>query len=223
MICFVDESWHDGPQEYIGVLAGAIGSESTFTKLGKRMYAIRRKYYGLDNARDMTKELRGQQLFSRNSFKCLQKAGHSTNLSVAREVLQVANDLGIKLSGITVYGSKRPHLLSPLAKKLERPFKELCIRVMSEISSNETGMLVFDQRIAAEQKISIAICNYIAGMPGKKKLRPQPFVGVSHVFPGLQLADIVAHILGKYATGDDRFVVWYRRLTPLQVEGRDQA
>ncbi|MDA2926341.1 DUF3800 domain-containing protein [Acidobacteria bacterium AH-259-G07] len=220
MICFVDESWHEAKKEEVGVLAGVLGEEHVFENLEKAMYAIKYKYYDKQYAKDLTQEFKGKKLFSNLSFKH-RKKGYSKNLTIARELIRSARDCGIKIIGITVYGSRKPPLLSPLAKQLERPFKELCRRIISQIQRGEVGTLVFDQRIGAQQEISIAMYNYLAGITSTKKLRPHPFIGVSNIFSGLQLADVIAYILGKYATGDSRFDEWYRRLTPLQIEGKD--
>jgi len=93
--------------------------------------------------------------------------------------------------------------------------------MLAAIPDRTKALLVFDQRLGAQEDISIAICHYLAGIRDQGKLIPHPCVGVSNVWPGLQLADIAAHILGRYATGDARFDSWYRLLTPLQVDGYD--
>ncbi len=46
-----------------------------------------------------------------------------------------------------------------------------------------------------------------------------PLVGVSHVTPGIQLADICAFILGRRAVGDEKFSTWTDLLRPLEWSG----
>ncbi|MBN2495477.1 MAG: hypothetical protein JXR96_12855 [Deltaproteobacteria bacterium] len=220
MWCFVDESWHNGPSEKIGVLAAVIGPRKQFELLSRAMYAIRRKYYGEDHARDLRRELVGSSLFSNSSFRYSAR-GYSKNLTVAREVIEWTRGREIRLVGITVYGAERPPLLAPAPKRLSRPFRELCVRVLAAIPERAKALLVFDQRLGAQEAISIAVCNYLAGIRGQGKMIPHPCVGVSNVWPGLQLAGIAAHVLGRYATGDARFDRWYRLITPLQVDGLD--
>ena len=223
MYCYVDESWHESQVEHVGVLAGVIAPKSTFQKLGRAFYQIRRKYYTQEHARDLSRELSGSQLFSNLSFKHQKTGGYSKNLSVAREVLVKADEMKIRIVGITVYGETKPTLLSPSPKRLDRPFKELCRRIIAEIPPRKTGTLIFDQRLGAQEGISIAVYNYLAGLASERRLDPHAFVGVSNVFPGIQLADIVAHVLGRYATGDVRFDDWYKLLRRLQMEGTDAA
>ena len=101
--CYIDESWRDGQNEKIGVLAATIGSAQDFKKLDQVMYQARRKYLGEEHAKD-----------------------------------------------------------------LARPFRELCIRLMAAIPQRQKGIMVFDQRVGAQEDISIAISNYLAGMASKQ-------------------------------------------------------
>lgn len=218
--CYIDESWRDGPNEKIGVLAATIGTSNDFEKLEKVMFAARRKYFGLDHAKDKTLELKGTSILSKQSFKMLEKHGHSKNLWLVREVLEAVKTTSIRYAGVTVYGTTQPSLLAPNAKDLARPFRELCLRLLAAIPKNEEGTIVFDQRVGAQEDISIAISNYLAGMADNNSLHPHPFVGVSNVHAGLQLADLTAFILGKWAEGDNQFQRYYKFLTASQMIGK---
>lgn len=220
MWCYVDESWQTGVKEHVGVLAGVVGPATQFAELTKLMYRIRKKYYGIEHARDLARELKGKSLLSNNSLKHQEK-GYSKNTTVAREVLEWVAASDMKVVGITVYGASAPPLLSQEAKDLARPFKELCIRVMTCVPEGKTCQMVFDQRVGAQQSIAIAVHNYIAGMVDNSRLSPFPLMGVSNTLAGLQLADIVAYILGRYSRGDDRFLWWYKKVSSLQSDGDD--
>lgn len=220
MWCFVDESWHEGKEEHVGVLAAALGNESDFERLNRHLFRIRKKFYGEEHARDLTRELKGSALFSNNSFKH-HDAGFSKNVSGGQEVIEWMLKSKIRLVGICVYGDKKPPLLAPQHKQLAAPFRELCIRVIASVPAKQRGQLIFDQRLGAQEDISIAVHNYLAGIPDPKRLVPHPMIGVSNVWPGLQLADLVAHILGRYSIGDDRFQSFYRKLTRVQMVGED--
>lgn len=219
MWCFVDESWQSGKTEEVGVLASVFGPQSEFSELDRELFRLRRKYYGVEHAKDLRRELKGSDLFSNASFK-YQKSGYSKNLSLARELLEWTATREIKLVGITVYGNTRPPLLAPHSKLLTQPFRELCIRLLAYSAEHKPSHLIFDQRIGVQEEISIAVCHYLAGIHGPRRMIPHPFIGVSNVWPGLQLADIVAHILGRYAIGDTRFDAWYRSISKLRMEGK---
>ncbi|MEI7732852.1 MAG: DUF3800 domain-containing protein [Verrucomicrobiota bacterium] len=218
--CFVDESWHGNGREHIGVLAAAMGAKRDFDALDKEIYRVRKKYFGEAHARDLRSELKGKDLFSNFSFK-QQQTGYSKNLSAAREILEWMGTSSIRLVAVCIYGDTKPPLLSSDLKLLSVPFRELCVRLWAQVPANEYGHLVFDQRLGAQEDISISIFNYLAGIKGDQRLLPHPLIGVSNVWSGLQLADMVAYIIGKYSMGDDRFDIWYRRLKKFQAEGKD--
>jgi hypothetical protein len=204
----------------VGVLAVAVGSRAEFEGLGRFLYAVRKKYYGETNARDLRSELKGKDLFTNFAFK-QQKAGYSKNLSVAREVLEWVDRSKIRFVGVCIFGDTRPPLLTPDLKSLSTPFRELCVRILAHVPENQAGQLIFDQRLGAQEEISVAVHNYLAGIRENHRLLPNPLIGVSNVWPGLQLADIAAFILGKYAAGDDRLGYYHRRISRLQTEGTD--
>ncbi len=220
--CYIDESWRDGEGEQIGVLAATVGSASEFERLDQAMFRARRKYLGEAHAKDRTSELKGSSLLGSNSFKMLRNHGYSKNLWIAREVLEFVKSSSIRFVGITVYGADRPNLLAPDAKDLARPFRELCVRVKASVPVRQKGVMVFDQRVGAQEGISIAISNYLAGMADNASLHPYPLVGVSNVHAGLQLADLAAFILGKWAAGDDQFLPYYKLLTASQFVGKSR-
>lgn len=202
------------------MLAAAVGSRADFQGLGRLIYAVRKKYYGETNARDLRSELKGKDLFTNFAFK-QQEAGYSKNLSVAREVLEWVAHSEIRFVGVCIFGDARPPLLTLDLKALSTPFRELCVRILAHIPESQTGQLIFDQRLGAQEDISVAVHNYLAGIRENQRLLPHPLIGVSNVWPGLQLADIAAFILGKYAAGDDRLGFYYRRISRLQTDGTD--
>jgi len=82
--------------------------------------------------------------------------------------------------------------------------------------------LVFDEKLA-DRDAAISIRRFVSGVE-LPNVSHYPLVGVSHVSPGIQLADIGAYILGRRAVGNKSFQVWLTRLRNLewsgQVEGR---
>lgn len=224
MWCFVDESWHQSGSEHVGVLAAVMGPEETFSKLERQLFVIRRKYYGEEHARNLMQELKGTSLFSNNSFKMLEQHGYSKNLSVAHEVFSWAelNAPELKLIGVSVCGDKKPPLLASNPKLLSRPFKELCLRVLADIPKGKRCQMVFDQRVGAQEGIAVSILNYLAGMKTDHQLRKCPLMGVSNTLGGVQFADLAAYVLGKYNSGDERFLSYYRMLNKLQLHAQTE-
>jgi len=223
--CFIDESWHETPNEHIGVLAAVVCSWSTHESLAREIYRVRRRYYDEEQARDKTRELKGKDLFSRNSFEH-QKRGYSKNLTIARELLQFTRQTDIRVAATAVYCKEaRPALMSPEPKKLAPPFRELCKRLIAHLPDESHSVLVSDQRLNAQDGISIAIHNYLAGLQNEQhlsRMRNLPLIAISNVCAGLQMADIVAYIVGRYAAGDNRIAPWYRLIAGMQIHATDQ-
>jgi hypothetical protein len=78
-------------------------------------------------------------------------------------------------------------------------------------------MVVFDEK-AADRDVSISLRRYVSGVK-LPNVSHYPLVGVSHVSPGIQLADIGAFILGRRAAGDKRFNTWLTLLRSLEWSG----
>lgn len=220
--CYFDESWkenHD-TSEFVGVLGGCIGPFSAFQKLEREMFKIRRKYYGRDHAKDASKELKGNSLLNRRSFKYKTVLGYSQNLCVAREVLEWVTQSRIQFIGVSVYGDTKPELLSPEPKQLAEPFKRLCKIAEAALPSKRKAHLVFDQRLGAQQGIAIGIKNYLAGRSRNgmgSALHSEPLFGVSHVMAGLQLADIVSYTIASHNSGNNDISPFYRLISGNQV------
>lgn len=219
--CFIDESWHESKTEHVGVLAAVVCSWSTHEKLSHEMFRLRRKYFGEAHARDQTRELKGRELLSKASFKHVVAHNFSKNLTIAREILEFAHDQNIRISAGAFYGDKQPPLLSSNPKLLAPPFRELCVRLWSHLAAPGHAHIVFDQRLGAQEGISIAMHNYLAGLTAPHRLLPLPLVAVSNICAGLQLADIVAYIIGRHSAGDDNFRSWYKLVSRLQIEAKD--
>ncbi len=215
--CFIDESWHEGDGEHIGVLAAVVCPWATHEALTREVFRLNRKYYGDAHARDHRRELKGRELLSNSSLKIAEKLGYSKNLTIVRELLEFAHQQRIRIAAGAIYGPKPPPLLSPDPKLLAPPFRGLCNRVLAQLPKKADGVLVFDQRLGAQEDISISIHNYLAGIEDNDRVRSLPLLAVSNVCAGLQLADIVAFIVGRYSSGDDRFSNWYRMVSRLQI------
>lgn len=225
MWCYVDESWQKNDREHIGVLAAMVGPEDVFEKLDRQLFHLRKKYYGEEHARDMMRELKGTSLLSNNSFKMHEQHGYSKNLTIAHEVFSwvALHAPELKLISISVYGDKKPPLLAPDPKKLARPFRELCVRINAAIPKGKCCQLVFDQRVSAQEGIAVAVVNYLAGMKENTRIRKHPLMGVSNTIGGLQLADMAAYVMGKYNSGDDRFLRYYKMLSKFQLHAEQDS
>ena len=88
-----------------------------------------------------------------------------------------------------------------------------------------TSKLYIDGPLGAKADLAISTRRFVSGVQ-LSNVSHYPLVAVSHVSPGVQLADIGAYILGRRAAGDHKFNVWIQRLRNLEwsgeVDGRNR-
>ena len=85
------------------------------------------------------------------------------------------------------------------------------------MNSDRSVTLVFDDQLA-DRNTSISIRRFVAGV-NLPNVSHYPLIGVSHVSPGIQLADLGAFIIGRRAVGDMKFNVWLSRLREIEWNG----
>ncbi len=223
MWCFFDESYPD-EGGVTSILCCLMKSE-TIEFLDKRIYLAKRKYWGEAQAKSLRTELKGSKLLSNNSFKMAEKHGSSRNFFVAQEILaecsNYADEHPIKIFGCAVYGAQ--DLLKEINRedKLTFPIAEVLRGVSAaaqEIDGKRKVNLVFDEQLS-DLELAISTRRFVSGV-GIPNISHYPLIAVSHVSPGLQLADIGAYILGRRAAGDHRFHVWLTRLKQLEWKGK---
>lgn len=225
MWCFFDESWPPTQgTEKIGVLIAILVQKKTIKKLDDLIYAVIRKYWGKERAKDHRYELKGSNLLSRYTFRLQRQYDCVINHSIVQEILLWCKNNNhsdpCPLFGSVVFG-ENPRLECLASRKLELPFKDICEKISiaaKEINPRGQVSLIFDQRFTAETGIAISIRNFIVGM-GLRNLNPYPYFAVSNVAPVIQIADICAYITGRRAIGDPNFHRWYRKVTALQWNG----
>ncbi|MDR2676361.1 MAG: DUF3800 domain-containing protein [Opitutaceae bacterium] len=216
--CFIDESWQEAENKHIGVLAAIVCSWNTHEALANEMYRVRHKYFGRKQAKDKTRELKGKDLLGKSSFSMAEKYSFSKNLSIAREILEFAIRKNIRITAGAIHSETKPALLSPKPKQLELPFREITNRLLDYLPPKSRALMVFDQRVQAQEGICIAMQNFLAGLPNDDmRIRPLPLIALSNICAGLQFADIIAHIVGRHCAGDERIKFYYNLVEKLQM------
>jgi hypothetical protein len=231
MWLFVDESWSpDGRNPAYGVMLGALVRHDQLDRLENLLFAIRRKYYGREQAKNLSYELKGNELLSNYVLRLWKpRSALPRNLCVVRELISYPQrhpQFYIRLFASTVYSAdvRPPSLLSPDPKKLADPFRHLlesASRAAAEDAPGRTITLVFDQRRGAQKEIAIAVRNFVGGM-NLPNVHRHPYVAVSNVSPGIQVADIFAHLLSKRVQKVRAIMELYEGMKSLQWESRRQ-
>jgi len=228
MWCFFDESYP--PEGDVGSVIACLMRNETVRRLDAILYRARRRHFGKEQARDLHHEIKGKALLSNNSFRMLERHGYSRNQELVKDILTDCAKLNephqMLVFGAAIYGAtdilKRVH-----EERLAFPVVEILKRVSHaarEMGDDRSVNLVFDERLA-DKNVSISIRRFVSGVK-LSNVSHYPLIGVSHVSPGIQLADIGAFILGRRAVGDRRFGVWLSRLRNLEwcgkVDGRER-
>jgi hypothetical protein len=86
-----------------------------------------------------------------------------------------------------------------------------------EFKDDWSVTLVFDEQLA-ELETAISIRRFVSGVK-LPNVSHYPLMGVSHVSPGVQLADIGAYVIGRRAA-DPRFEKWLRMVRNLEWTGK---
>jgi len=222
--CFIDESWQENTNanEHVGVFAAVLCSWDTHEALDNCMFRARRKYFGETHAKDRDIELKGKDLLSNATFKRSQETKYSKNLCVAREILEFASKQDIQLIVGVIRARTKPPLLASDPRHLDAPFLRLCERIMAHTKPGKRSLLVFDQRIRAQEGISVALTNFLRGLPKEQsRIYPLPLIAISHVCPGIQLADLVAYVAGRAALGDQHVRPYYKLIQKLELKATD--
>jgi hypothetical protein len=223
MWCFFDESY---PTEggVTSVIACLMRNE-TVRILDEILYAAKRRHYGQVHAKDLSREIKGSALLSNYSFKMLaNKQKYSRNIEIAKDILRACAELPpdhtIQVFGAAIYGGKdvlkRVH-----SGRLGFPIVEMLRRISvaaAEMEPTRSVNLVFDESLT-DTNVAISVTRFVAGV-SLQNVSQFPLIGLSHVTPGIQLADLGAYILGRRAVGDDRFSVWLTRLRNMEWTGQ---
>jgi hypothetical protein len=200
-------------------------SEKTVRALDLILYNARKKFFGVEHARDLTLELKGKDLLSRSSFKMAKKNGTSTNHEIVRRILHKCIECQVQhpifLFGATVFGETST-ITNVGKNRLSAPLADILNKVSdaaTRLNEKSVVHLVFDgQMCGAEPHIAASVRRFVSGVQ-LRNVSHYPLIGVSHVTPGIQLADIVAFILGRCAHDDPDFISWFEALQPLEWTG----
>lgn len=226
MLFFIDESWqatHDKKYK-AGVLSAVQIKSHDFNDCSKQIYNLKIKH--LDNrAGDI--EIKGREILRNYLFELESKGIQSKELNLVRDILAYMETLGIRLFASIVFSKEDIDLACANVNQLERPFFFLFERIDLFMKENHPGLmakLIFDDRgIQFNKKISKSVSNFFhkssIGQSFSAVIKV-PFFAISSENVGIQMADIVAYILGSRFTGDMRRIEFFRKVKKLEFISR---
>ncbi|MBI4653653.1 MAG: DUF3800 domain-containing protein [Nitrospirae bacterium] len=226
MLFFIDESWQstqDGKYK-VGVLSAIQIKSHDFNECSKQIYELKIKNLGY-RAGDL--EIKGREILRNYLFELESKGIKSKELNLVRDILTYMQTLGIKLFASIVFSKKEIDLACANVNQLERPFFFLFERIDLFMKENYPGLmakLIFDDRgIQFNKKISKSVSNFFhKSSIGQEfdTIIKVPFFAISTENVGIQMADIVAHILGSRFTGDKKQIEFFKKVKSLEFISR---
>ena len=229
MLFFLDESWQTSPdgKHQAGVLSAVSIKSHDFGKCSSDIFNTKVKLIGYDAAR---LELKGTGILRPYLFKQLQESGiESVELKLAEEILKYAQSLEIKTFASIVDDKADLDLSCADENHLERPFFFLFERINQFMNENHPDLIakiVFDDRGSqTNRRISKAVSNFFhKSKTGKSydKILKVPFFAISNENIGIQLADIVAYVLGKEHIGDILIKKYHALIKGMEFKSQER-
>lgn len=227
MLFFIDESWQStqSRQYKIGVLSAVQIKSHNFNECSQRIHDLKVKNLG---PRAGYIELKGRQNLRRYLFSLEVKGVRSKELDLIRDIFDYMKTLGMQLFASVVFEQEELDLACADINQLERPFFYLFERIDLFMKENYPGLMakiIFDDRgIRSNKKISASISNFFhkcsVGQSFDNIIKV-PFFGISTENVGIQIADIVAHILGNRFTGNRKQIEFFRKVKELEFKSRE--
>ncbi len=226
MLFFIDESWQvtQDNKYKVGVLSAVQIKSHDFNECSKQIRGIKIKHLG---PKAGYVELKGTQNLRPYLFSLEAKGVSSNELNLIRDIFVYMKTLGIQLFASIVFAQQDLDLACANVKQLERPFFYLFERIDLFMKENQPGLMakiIFDDRgVQNNKKISASISNFfhksLAGQSFDSIIKV-PFFGISTENVGIQIADIVAYVLGNRFTGKRKQMEFFKKAKEIEFKSR---
>ncbi|OGW82284.1 MAG: hypothetical protein A3G33_11270 [Omnitrophica bacterium RIFCSPLOWO2_12_FULL_44_17] len=213
MLIFIDESWQnddENPEQKVGVLSAVAIRSTDFNEYSRQIWNFKVKHL---SAKCGDIEIKGKEIFKKYLFRLEWKKVRSHSLDLARDIFDYAETHGAKAFASIVLDEKEVNLACADDKQLERPFFFLFERInlfMAEHHPDLMACLIFDDRgITQNERTSKSVSNFFhLSNTGKSfdRIIKVPLFAISSENVGIQLADMIGHLIGRRETGDEKIV-----------------
>ena len=230
MLVFLDETWQSfesNPKEKICVLSAVAIRSTDFNEFSRQLRNFKYKHLGITK----DAEIKGKDIFKRYYFRLEKKGIVSSQLSLARDTFKYAISHNIKAFASIVLDQQEIDLSCADDKLLERPFLFLFERInlfMQEEFPDQVASLIFDLRgITQNEKISRSVSNFFhLSQYGRAfdRIIKVPYFAISSENAGIQLADMVGHVIGKEFTTDNKREIqeFHRHVKDIEFKSKSE-
>ncbi len=225
MFFFIDESWQTNPEGLkVGVLAAVQIKCHDYNTGSQSVYQLKVKNMGFDNGNC---EIKGKGIFRDYVFDLENRGIVSRELTLARDIFSHMKSIGACCFASVVFASKEIELACANVNQLERPFFYLFERIDLFMKENHPGLmakLIFDDRgVQINQRISKSVSNFFhKSHTGQTfdNIVKIPFFAISNESVGIQMADMIAYILGAHYTKNNKKNEFFRLAKDMQFVSR---
>ena len=226
MLFFVDESWQTVGGTDVGALGAVAIPIVNYNRFCSGLFRIKRDILGAGELTDS--EIKGTHLFSKASFKHHGLYGDSHWIPVADRLFDLLRSVDARTFVIWTSSPELLDLRSSNSTALSKPYKQLLYdfrALMRAQGVDRLGHLNFDERhYQHDVRAACAIQNFLVRTQGdwRRHFVQIPNFTVSVASPGVQAADVVAHLGCHFAdqTARPELLVYLQQLTSLRWQYR---
>ncbi len=176
-------------------------------------------------------EIKGKEIFKKFFFRLESKGIKSYQLELARDIFSFVETRGAKAFTSIVLDEKEVDLSCADVKQLERPFFFLFERINLHMQENYPKLiatLIFDDRgVTQNEKISSSVSNFFhLSHVGKSfdRINKVPLFGISSKNVGIQVADMIGHLIGRRETEDEKIIdEFWKRTKQIEYKSRTKV
>jgi hypothetical protein len=202
LLFFIDETWQDVGAHRVGVL-GAVGIPlHRYNAFCRDVYKIKKEILGATELTDS--ELHGCTCLAKAAFKREALHGDSYWLAATRRLFDVMKAHRARTFAIWTRNTALLDLRNPNSTELGKPYRQLLFDLrayMRNEAPNHLATLNFDERAHREDEATArAVSNFLIRTSAASYNRWDrnfitiPSFTATSISPGLQAADIVAHL-----------------------------
>lgn len=208
MLFFVDESWQTIGGAQVGAL-GAVAIPTTgYNPFCREFFRLKRDILGATELSHS--EIRGQHAFARSAFRRQELHGDSHWIAAIEALFRLFERHRVTVFGFWTDNPEYVSLRTTQTDLLPLPYRRLLGDFRALLNRDARGQLAsinFDQRgMKEDENAACTLANYLVrtGASWDHFVIQIPNFTVSSVSPGLQSADVVAHLTAHLADRTDR-------------------
>lgn len=214
----------NGQKIPFGALCGVGIPIASYSRIANAVFRLKLEFMGKEYAEE--KEMKGKKLLAPRTFRLRDENPQNIqkNILFVERLLDILEKNKLYVFGCVCWDMQMSQFACRDDKMLDLTFKSLCERInmfMKREYPEKKAIIVFDNRDAGtDEKNARSVTNYLVRSNAGKRMRSSilevPMFAISQANNvGLQLADIVATIIGIYAEGsyciDDLYHKLHRR------------